>query len=61
MKIVKDYIVQAKFTWGWEKSGNLNARGLYTEAGAKRRAKEQMRTAAFPPKLYRAKKVRMKK
>jgi hypothetical protein len=61
MKIVKDHIVEARFTWGWEKSNNPDARGLYTEAGAKKRAKEEMSKATALPKLYRAKKVKAKR
>lgn len=59
MKIVKDHIVEAKFTWGWEQSGNCGADGLYTEAGAKKRAKQQMKKN--PGRKYRAEKVKVKK
>ena len=58
MKIVKDHIVEARFTWGWVQSGNDDARGLYTEAGAKKRAKREMSNATALPKLYRAKKAK---
>jgi hypothetical protein len=59
MKTMKDYIVQAKFTWGWEQSGNYDVTGTYTKAGAKRRAKREMKLHSGWK--YRAKKVKVKK
>ena len=59
MKITKDHVVQVKTVSGWRQSINEGAYGLYTLAGAKRRAKQQMEYNRGMK--YRAKKVKAKK
>ena len=61
MKIRKDYIVQAKFAWGWDQANSVEANGLYTEASAKKRARAQTKNALNWGIKYRAKKVKAKK